>query len=216
MSQATTLIFNIIYVRGTVQPLLPMLSTLLAHSTCQYRMVSNACLPEEEALLQRYAAVEPQLHFYSLNTQKIASHHEAMHELLRLDDGPYFAMMDSDIFATAPFEEELLQALEQHKAVFTGLPIWHEHSDGVMPADFRIMGGRFYKAHNDMMLGMTYCAIYHKAPLQTFIQEQGINLASYTWSELPKPKQDQLKTTTHKPNSSTATPKPQTTINEKK
>ena len=175
------IVFNIIYVRGTVAELLPLLRNLLSHSVCQYRLVSNHCTAAEEQLLSAEAATSKRLHFHNLGADQILQHHEALHRLMDYDDGPCFAFMDSDIFATGPFVSQFVEALQEHDGVFTGLPIWHEADDGVMPAEFQIAGGRFYKSHNGLTLGLTYCAIYKKEPLQAYMHRSGMDLGRYYW-----------------------------------
>lgn len=187
-----TIVFNIIYVRDTVAALLPLLRTLMSHSACQYRLVSNGCTEEEEELLSTFASADERLSFHSLEATRILQHHEALHSLMDYDDGPCFAFMDSDIFATAGFISHFIAALQEHDGVFTGLPIWHEEDDGVMPAQFQIAGGRFYKSHNDLTLGLTYCAIYKKEPLRAYMQRSGMDLGRYYWRELKPAHQEKL------------------------
>ncbi|MFT6216464.1 MAG: hypothetical protein ACJAS3_002877 [Roseivirga sp.] len=62
-------------------------------------------------------------------------------------------------FAKGSFLPELMSALKNRDAVFKGLPLWHENSEQPIPEEFRIMGGRYFKSHNNRLLGLSYMAV---------------------------------------------------------
>lgn len=167
-----------------METLLPFVKSLLENSSCGYRLVSNYCTSIEEETLKRFCDTSTRLTFHSINSNKILQHHEVLELLLKKEDGRYFAFMDSDIIATEEFDSQLLMALRDHDAVFSALPVWHEASDGVMPRSFKIMGGRFLRAHNKFLLGLSYCSVYKKDNLLKYIDESGIDLSRYNWENI--------------------------------
>lgn len=179
------LTINIIYVGGTVNLLLPFLSSLLQHSHCKFRLVSNACRADEEATLKQFVTSENRTSFYTLNTSRILLHHEVLHRLLEKEQSEWFAFMDSDIFAKGSFLPKLMDAIKEKDAVFTGLPLWHENSERQMPQEFKIMGGRYLRSHNGLLLGLSYMAIYKTDDLKKFIKSAGIDFRKYYWNEIP-------------------------------
>lgn len=181
-----------IFVRDTVKDLLPFLYSLLDHSPCHFRLVSNACSLEEEELLQKQVEGQERLSFYRVNTRHMLEHHLVLHDLLTLDDDEWFAFIDSDILATGDFMKPLMTAASQCDAVFTGLPLWHEASEQVMPADFMVMGGRYYQSPDGHSLGLSYCAMYRRQPMLRYMQESGIDFRRFYWSAIPEKYQHQL------------------------
>ena len=176
---------NVVYVPNTVALLLPFLNTLLVHSSCQYRLVSNACTAEEEAILQEFAVNHDRVRFYSLEATHMLPHHKVLHRLLHVEDGLYFAFLDSDMVADGPFLRQMLTAMEGKDAIFTGLPMWHEVSEHTMPESFKIAGGRFYKTHNGRTLGLSYAAIYRRASLVPFMERTGLDFRRFEWIDVP-------------------------------
>lgn len=187
-----SLTFNIVYIRNTVELLLPLLKSLLENSECEFRLVSNNCSEEEQELLKSFVDTHPRTCFYSLKTSNTLLHHEVLHQLLELETAPYFAFMDSDIIATSNFDTKLLNALGSNDAVFSGLPIWHEIHEKKMPQNFKIMGGRFYQSHNDFLLGLSYIAIYQTDSLKNFINKFGIGFEKLYWRQIPENHQNTL------------------------
>ncbi|MEL7148863.1 MAG: glycosyltransferase family A protein, partial [Bacteroidota bacterium] len=159
-------LINVIYVRGTVDRLLPFLTSLVNHSLCQFRLISNGCLAKEQALLQQYADHCERASFFDLKTPNVLPHHDVLMRLLPLEQGPVFAFLDSDILAKGPFLKQLLEASTNHQAVFTGFPLWHERNELKMRREFKILGGRFLHSHHEMLYGFSYAAIYRTAPLR--------------------------------------------------
>lgn len=181
----TSLCIHIIYVKGTVAALLPLLGTLVAQTDCKYRLVSNACTAAEEAQLAAYVKGNHRLSFHSLDCTTMVQHHEALAALLHLDDDEFFAFLDSDMVATGPFLLPILLALQTHDAVFTGLPMWHELTEMDMPKAYKFVGGRFLNNHQGQMMGLSYGAFYRRKPLLRFMEKSGIDLRRYYWKGLP-------------------------------
>lgn len=112
-------------------------------------------------------------------------HHEVLHQLLPLDEDPWFAFIDSDMLALAPFMPPFRAAMEKHDGIFTGLPLWHEEHEQSIPLAYNVLGGRYYKAHNDMITGLSYCALYRREPLLRFMETSGIGFERYHWHQIP-------------------------------
>jgi len=187
------LIFNVIYVKGTVGSLLPSISTMLTSTSCKYRLVSNGCNMQEESELKSYISTDNRLSFYSVQSETIKSHHNVLQELLHLDNSKYFAFIDSDMIAEDDFVGELLGHLKDYDAVFTGLPLWHEKTDWVIPKKHNIMGGLYLQSHHGLNLSVTYCAIYNRKMIQDFIEKTGISFDIYYWAKIPKNYQKTLR-----------------------
>ena len=191
---SSELIFNIIYVKGTVRTLINFFWSLVHFSDCKYRLISNGCTSEEEAFLSNIAAnSDGRFEFHSLGSSNIIEHHHVIHKLITLDHSPYLAFIDSDILAKKPFLEEIKKQITHHDAVFSGLPVWHESEDFVMPRSFKIMGGRYVDAHNGILLGTSYCCIFKKESLRMFLENSNIDFRRYFWSDLDSETQNTLK-----------------------
>jgi hypothetical protein len=176
--------FNVIYVPGTVRALFDFVRSLAAHSAYRFRLVSNGCSAEEEALLATQATQHPQLAFASLESETILPHGEALQRLFRNESGEYFACIDSDIFAQGPFLTEAQSLLTEHVAIFSGLPVWLAPEERVMPRDCAFMSGRFSETADGECLGVSYCAIYRRTALETVMARTGVTFHARHWSEL--------------------------------
>lgn len=188
-----SLIINLIYVKGSVEKLLPLIGTHLANSSCSYRLISNGCTPEEEEILQNLAAQKEQLLYYSIDSVQILPHHVVLNHLLNLDDDKYFAFMDTDILTISDPVPIFLEKLENHDGFTSGFPVWHDSEDLVMPKNFMVMGGRYAKVHTGDIVGLSYMAIYHRDRLKKFIEFSGIDFKRYKWKDIPAHYQSQLK-----------------------
>lgn len=177
--------FNIIYVGGTVEFLLPFAFTLLEHSSCRFRLVANGCSAAEESRLERVCQKHERLEFYSLSSPEPLVHGQVLSHLQRLERSPYFAFMDSDIFATGPWIDAHLHRLRDRTAIFSCLPVWQDPGELIMPAGYRFMRGGFLETHDGQLLGVSYYAIYRNDPLRDFIRTSGIDFQKYFWRDVP-------------------------------
>jgi hypothetical protein len=176
--------FNVLYLPGTVRPLVDFARSLADHSGFRFRLVANGCSVEEEAFLAERAAADPRLEFASLRTKTILPHGEALDRLFRDDGGDYFACIDSDIFARGPFLTEAETMLSEHAALFSGLPAWLAPEERVMPADFAFMSGRFSHTADGRCLGVSYCAMYRRPELERVMDRTGVTFRGRRWSDL--------------------------------
>jgi len=105
--------------------------------------------------------------------------------LQQQERGRRFAIIDSDIFASAPYEQAFRNALLGHDAVFTGKPIWANAEYNRMPRGFQCMSGVYGTLWNNQVCGMTYCAVYDNDRLNECLREFQISLRPYGWKQLP-------------------------------
>lgn len=179
-----TLQFNIVYTAGTAKFLSFFVWSLLKHSDCTFRLVSNGCLPIEQRFLQRLCHREPRLEYWAIPTRRTLPHGQALNYLQALNRSDYFCFIDSDIFATDDFICDLRPLLTAHTGVFSGTPIWVKSCEEVMPTAFRHLTGVFNRSDRGLCLGSTYVALYDNHVLTQLMQFAGIGFEEYRWSEL--------------------------------
>jgi len=176
--------FSIVYVPGTVHTLFDFARSLAEHAPYRFRLVSNACSPAEEALLAARCATQPRLEFASLETTSVLLHGEALQRLFARESADYFAFIDSDVFSRGPFLAEAQSLLERHAALFAGLPAWLAPDEHILPARFVSMGGRFSQTDDGRCLGVSYCALYQRAALETVMDRTGVTFHPRRWWDL--------------------------------
>jgi len=178
--------WNVVYTPGTVRLLLPFLQSLVDWSEhCQFRLISNGCHGDEIALLHKMASRSDRLSV-EVYAETCQVHGVVLSDLQQRETGRWFAMMDSDIFATGPYEETFRAALENHQATFTCSPIWCGAGQEIFPNDFRGMFGVFGKLWDERICGLTYCAVYDNAAVNHCRQKHDVDFRLRLWPKLPK------------------------------
>ena len=167
---SATLTFHIIYTPGSVQHLLPLVSTLLRHSTCHYRLVGNGCSPDEIAHMERYAEQSDRLSVTRLPGKQQMNHGVALTQLFTRSSDHYFCFMDSDILAAGDFMAELQPLLAAAAGVFSAWPLMVRNQEKVLQADHKYIGGHHLATPTGVCLGGTYFAMYHRAALTAAMQ----------------------------------------------
>jgi GT2 family glycosyltransferase len=152
------LTFNIIYTRGTVRYLRLLVFSLLKWSESSFRLVANACSPEEVRLLQELCYKNSRLEFLALPSERGMQHSEVLSYLQALERLDHFCFMDSDIIATGDFVNEMLPYLDNHAAVFSAPPLWCTEEEQILPDTFPVMGGRFNRTSSGLCIGSTHFA----------------------------------------------------------
>lgn len=187
-----SIVFHIIYVRGTVRALLPFLDTLLHWSECRYCLVANGCDAAELAQLRRRCQGEPRLRLTTLPGPDVLSHGAALNYLYRHTTGDTFCFMDSDILATGDFLAALLPHLPGAAGVFSAWPLYVKASERVLPDDSAYLVGHHSMTPSGVHLGGTYLAIYARAALDAgmAVAPAGFNVG--WWADLPAPTQARL------------------------
>jgi hypothetical protein len=190
----SALTFNIIYVRDTVKTLLPFAPTLLRHAPgTRFRLVSNGCTRAEEQEILALCETHPAFSFHSLGSESVLKHGEALNALVAQDESPWFAFMDSDIYAVGPFVPQLEAALRGHAAVFSCLPVWHQPEEYRMPVGFSTAGGRFVTTASGAMLGVSFLAVYRADALRACMQRTGADFMRRSLSEVSPALQSTLR-----------------------
>lgn len=192
-SRGDNTLINIIYVRGTVDLLLPLLKSFLEGDPYQFRLVSNGCSKIEENTIKSFVAKQSECVFYSMQSNTVLDHPTVLNHLLQIEESPYFIFMDSDIVLKKPSLNSWLLQLEKYDAIFTGIPVWHSLENSKMPPEFNIVEGRYLYNHSSQFIGLSYCAAYHTQKLKSYIESSGIGFDSYFFRQLSKEYQERLK-----------------------
>ncbi|MCF8238483.1 MAG: hypothetical protein K9I85_10035 [Saprospiraceae bacterium] len=176
--------FNIIYTPYTVRQLNLFLISLIRNTSVQLRLVSNACPPDEVALLHGLAALAPERVSVLVHpTSDMLPHPVLLNELQEMETGKYFAFMDSDILAMSDIQPFLEDLLQENAAVFSGSPVWADSP--VLSNDHPKAGGRFMVTEDGFCLGGTYFAIYRNAEISEIRNNSGMTFSNYEWAAIP-------------------------------
>ncbi len=189
-----TATFNIIYTPGTVKQLSFFVWSLLKWTSATFRLVSNGCLPQEQQYLSKLCHQNSQLEYWSIPTNNILPHGQALNYLQAMTQDQYFCFMDSDIFVTGDFTAEIAEYKTDHAGIFSGMPIWVKSEEEVFPPGFRSMTGMFNRTSEGLPLGSTFFSIYNNQLLTELMQSTGIGFEEYRWSEIPTSVQNRINT----------------------
>jgi hypothetical protein len=184
--------FNIAYVPGTVLYLRLLVFSLLKWSNCSFRLVANACSPQEVRLLKELCHKSTRLEFLTAPSKMVMRYGELLNYLHSLEHSDYFCFLDSDILATGDFVSEMLPYLDRYAAVFSASPIWCAEEPPIVPADLAKMPGYFSKTSDGLCIGNTCFAIYDNRVLIPFLQTTDVTFQLYQWPDIPGPYQSQL------------------------
>jgi len=182
--------WNVIWTPNTVRRLEPFVDSLVDWSEhCRFRFVANGCPSDEVALLKKMVARSDRLELEVLSGA-CRRHGDVLTDLQRRETGRWFAMIDTDIYATSRYESHFVEALAGHDAVFSCSPIWGNQEYSVMPRGFQCMSGVYGRLWDGRVSGMTYCGVYDNAKLNECLESFGVDLRSRSWSQLPHRVQD--------------------------
>ena len=181
------LTFNIIYMPGTFKLLGVFLLSLLEHSSsCRFHLVSNGCGDEELRVIQGFCGSYPRLGWQVVGTGAPLAHGEVLSLLQEQEESPFFAFMDSDIFATAPFLENLLAAARGADAVFSCIPLWATDQCLRASRDSMVLSGAFNELADGTCVGTSYFAVYDNQKLSRCRAETAVDLRLYLWRQIPR------------------------------
>lgn len=168
---------NISYIPRTI-PYLSSFALSLVDWTdgCRFRLVSNDYSPEEERVLRQVAKLEDQLEFLSSESRRVLSYGKALSLLQRREEGPYFAFLDSDVFATGEFLSDFLVDLEAANTVFSDPTTLRSEKDSEM-ASWQMWDSGYCSTH---------FAFYNNQVLSELIAELGVDFSSYYGREVPR------------------------------
>lgn len=184
--------FNIIYTPGTVRSLRIFVLSLLHHTDCAFRLVTNGCDDAEVATIERFCSISKRLEFYRFVEKrrapnKISQHGTVLNHLVELETSSHFCFMDSDIFALGDFMVELRPLLGHYAAVFSCPPVWVTTSDRIASCRSHVFGGPHYATESGIVLGGSYFAVYAIGPLRTVMAETGVTFQKYARPGIVRP-----------------------------
>lgn len=177
--------FNIVYTPGTVRYLRVFVASLLESSAASFRLVANGCSPAEREELRRNCAGHPRLEYVELLSPEVQRHGMVLNYLQSMTKTAYFCVMDSDIFATAPWLDRLSERLQQADAVFSGMPLWVAPGHDRFPHWFRGLSGEYSHDARGDCLGVTYVAVYDNAVLNSLRVREEVGFEAREWSDVP-------------------------------
>lgn len=185
--QPMTITFNVLYVPGTVALLKAFPGSLLRWSSSyRFRLIANGCPPEERRLLEQLAASDPRLEYLHLASSEVVPHGVALSRLQEMEGSGAFAFIDSDVFATGPWQGAVEEGLAQRDAVFSCPPVWSDRDLETMPLDFVILGGCYQHLADGRCLGNSYFGIYDNRRLQQTIDRYGVGFEKRHWDQVPR------------------------------
>lgn len=160
------LVFNIIFVSGTVRYLRLATASLLRASNYSYRLVANGLDEDERRMLKDYCSTSPRLEYFYYPTKTILDHGTMLNILFAREESAYFCMADSDIFAAEAFDQELEKHLPECDVFSSCLPI-------SMDPSLRLQGfsGRCLQTPAGLPLAPTYFSVYRTQLFRKIISE---------------------------------------------
>jgi hypothetical protein len=180
------LTFHIVYVPGSVAYLLFFVESLLRWSDCSFRLVANGCDEKELRLLHDFCRHSSRLEFLQIPTNRPLTHHDALNYLQARTREETFCFMDSDIFASGPFMDEIIPFLNTYTSIFAGAPLWCRSDDQVLRPDVNVVCGEHNRTQAGLLLGGTFFAIYDNRVLTDFIHTTGVGFEMRGWQQIPQ------------------------------
>ena len=185
--------FNIIFTPSTAEYLSPFIRSLLNWTDCQYRITSNGCGPDEQAVLKDLCDTDERLEYLTISEDEMLQHGVALNWLLERTDSPWFCFMDSDILATGPYLDTIAKYMGNYDVFSTGYPLWHAPEDITLPRHFRRLHGIHFDTSDGKGLGSTYFAVYDKAVLTEIMNATDAGFQIYRWEQVPERHQKTLR-----------------------
>jgi hypothetical protein len=178
------LAFHIVFGPGSVRYLRLAVMSLLRFSTYRYRLVANGLNPRELAELRAFCRISPRLELLPFPTRSMLPHGVMLSLLQARETGSHFCFMDSDIFATAPFQE----ALEEQLADCDVLSSCRFMSMGTTVPESQVgFGATSLETPNGLSLATSFFAVYRQDVLRRVIVGTGVGFEDYTRGQLSDP-----------------------------
>ena len=168
--------FHVIYTPGTVVGFSRFAPTLLQEPNCRLRLVSNGCSSAEVSHLQTLCTAHDRLDFMRLPTETLWHHPVALDHLQSACDEPYFAIIDSDIFAMGAFLPDEFSAALTYMLPFAAF--WDETEEAFQEQRQR--------------MGCTYVAIYDNAAVTRVREKSSLGFGKTRWELLTEEQQQTL------------------------
>ena len=176
--------FNVIFVPGSVELLLPFALSLLQSSQVRVRVVANGCRPEEVASMRAATRIDERFSFHALPHAAPIEHGYVLNELFERFDEPFFAFADSDVIASGDFMRGL-EPIPSGTAVFSAPPVWMVDDEMVVPSGARMLAGRWRVLADGTPIGSSYLAIYERAAIAPVLRQAPRGFAVHYRRMLP-------------------------------
>jgi hypothetical protein len=161
------LTFNVVFVPGTTERLLPFTLSLLQQSEgARFRLVDNGGRASDERLLRAAAERFERFTYFRTPGDRPIEHGAALNAAYHAFEEPNFAMIDSDVCSSGEFLSELVPLPDGCVARFSASPVWARDSDTVAAPGCTWIGARQRALHTGTVVGNTYCAVYERAALE--------------------------------------------------
>jgi hypothetical protein len=161
--------FQVIYTPGTVRQLLPFAITLLEAGGARFTLVDNGCSPIETEALRGLAREERRLSYLRLPGESMHRHGKALDLLLKRTEGPWFAILDSDVIASGDYLADLDPPSGGCAGVFTAPPVWLDPPLARGDRGSPFLGGPVSTLPDGTPVGATAGAIYDRAALKAAV-----------------------------------------------
>lgn len=171
--------FNVVWT-GSVFPYMKFFAaSQIDQSGARFRFVANGCPPDQVELMERFRADHPHRVVEVMDVSDDMVAHGVALDRVRADrdDGPYFATIDPDIKAKAPFLDVFTGLLDAGAAAVTsGREVWS--TDNLVPVDHPGVAGEHFYDRKGFVFGSPHLAIYARAALDATCERWGVGLGS--------------------------------------
>ena len=166
---------HVVFTRETFPLLRLGVYTLQASSALRFRIVCNG-LPENEVEdVARFCERFDRVDYLDFPTAgRMLPHGTLLQSLLERESGEWFAFVDSDVFALAPFQDELDAVLTDADVVSLA-----DHPVQEGKAQHVGTGGGSSVSPSGLQLAHTFFAFYRRQAVLDLIRDSGVSLERY-------------------------------------
>lgn len=191
-----SLVFNVVWT-GDVFPYLRFfVESLLAKSEARFRYIANGCTPSSIKAMQSVQSKSPEriVEVVDVSPDAMVAHGVALDAVYPYDDGSeFFAFVDTDIWARAPFVSDLFDDLLSGgpvDAVTSGQEVWTESN--VVPDNHPGVGGRHFYRSDGYVYGSPHLAVYRRRALDRTFADWGVGFGAASQASIPEHAWDAL------------------------
>lgn len=172
------LVFNIVWTGNVFTSLRYFTASVLDSSAVRLRFLLNGCTPGQFELMERFADRWPGRVVEVLEISEEMLAHGVILDMVReiRHDGSYFAMIDPDIMALAPFTAPLRDLLVDHEVVSSGIEVWSRSN--VVPRGHPGVAGEHFFTEDGFVFGGPHLTIYDRSVLDEVTGRWGVGLGS--------------------------------------
>ncbi|MEQ8841482.1 MAG: hypothetical protein RIB98_10905 [Acidimicrobiales bacterium] len=178
-------VFNVVWAGTVFSYLRFFVQSQIAHTEAHFRFVANACPPAELALLEAFAASEPQVvEVLEVSRDEMVPHGTALERVRDArDDGEFFCLIDSDIRASGPFVADFAAILagetdneRKIAGVTSGKGVWS--TSDVVPEGHPGVNGEYFYSRDGFLFGSPHFAMYRRAAIDDVRDRWGVRFDS--------------------------------------